>query len=140
MKARFFEEGDIFAGLSGSEPDRQRRNWLLGEGDTSTSFAGVFTRRPLGNLASQDWRFHDTEEVEYIAAGAMRVQIADRAGEVAMEFDAHAGDLFYIPAGERHRADAIGDDLCVGILFCPKAYPIPPGQTSEVDAELSPAS
>jgi mannose-6-phosphate isomerase-like protein (cupin superfamily) len=125
---KIFHRDEIMAGLSGSETDLQRRNWLLGGETTRESFAGLFTRRVIGNLATQDWRWHDAEEIEYVVSGRMKVQIANADNELIDEFEAASGDLFYIAEGVKHRADAVGDELCVGLLFCPRPYALPKGQ------------
>jgi quercetin dioxygenase-like cupin family protein len=58
----------------------------------------------------------------------MVVQIGSNEEGVVDQFDASAGDMFYIPAGVKHRADAVGDELCIGVLFCPVPYDITTGQ------------
>ena len=44
------------------------------------------------------------------------------------EFEVNCGDLFCIPAGVKHRADSIGAELCVGLVFCPNPYDLATGQ------------
>lgn len=127
-----FRQAEIMSRLSGTEADLQRRVWLLGKQNTSRSFSGVFTRRRRGDLETQQWRYHDDEEVEFIVAGRMVVQIGGPEAGVIEQFEAAAGDLFYIPAGVKHRADSIGDELCIGLLFCPEPYDLAAGQPSVV--------
>jgi mannose-6-phosphate isomerase-like protein (cupin superfamily) len=135
---KVFHSADILGHLSGSPEDLQRRNWLLGGETTESSFAGVFTRRHIGNLDTQDWRWHDAEEVEFVVQGRMRLQFADEHNRLTDEFEAGPGDLFYIAAGVRHRADAVGDEVCIGVLFCPRPYPLPQGQPAFSDKNPGP--
>jgi len=123
-----FRQADIMAKLSGTEADLQRRVWLLGKQNTKKSYASVFTRKRRGDLATQQWAHHDDEEVEFIIGGRMVVQIGSKEEGVVSQFEAGAGDLFYIPAGVKHRADAIGDELCIGLVFCPAPYDLTTGQ------------
>jgi len=123
-----FRRGEIMSRLSGSESDLQRRVWLIGKQNAERSFAAVFTRHRRGDLETQPWRHHDEEEVEFIVAGRMVVQIGSKEKGVIEEFEATQGDLFYIPAGVEHRADSIGDELCIGVLFCPEPYDLTTGQ------------
>ena len=123
-----FRRADIMAGLSGTEADVQRRIRLIGKENADSSFAAIFTRRRRGDLETQKWAHHDEEEVEFIVAGKMVVQIGSPEEGVVSQFEASAGDLFYIPAGMKHRADAIGDELCIGLVFCPAAYELATGQ------------
>ncbi len=137
---KVFYRDQIMAGLSGTPDDLQRRNWLIGGESTTDSFAGVFTRKVIGNLLTQDWRWHDAEEVEFVVAGRMRVQIADAANNMTDEFEVGPGDLFYIAEGVKHRADAVGDELCIGVLFCPRPYALPKGQPAFSDLNPPPAA
>jgi mannose-6-phosphate isomerase-like protein (cupin superfamily) len=125
---QLFRRGEIMSRLSGTETDLQRRVWLLGKQNADKSFAAVFTRRRRGDLETQQWAHHDDEEVEFIVSGRMVVQIGSKEEGVMSEFEAGAGDLFYIPAGVKHRADSIGDELCIGVLFCPVPYDLTIGQ------------
>lgn len=125
-----YQRSEIMSRLSGTENDLQRRVWLIGRQNASKSFGAVFTRRRRGDLETQSWRHHDEEEVEYIAAGRMLVQIGGPDEGVREQFEAAAGDMFLIPAGVDHRADAVGDELCIGVLFCPTPYDITTGQPS----------
>jgi mannose-6-phosphate isomerase-like protein (cupin superfamily) len=125
---QLFRRGEIMSRLSGTETDLQRRVWLLGKQNADKSFAAVFTRRRRGDLETQQWAHHDDEEVEFIVSGRMVVQIGSKEEGVMSEFEAGAGDLFYIPAGVKHRADSIGDELCIGVLFCPVPYDLTTGQ------------
>jgi mannose-6-phosphate isomerase-like protein (cupin superfamily) len=130
MASRYqlFRRADILSGLSGTEADLQRRVRLIGKQNADKAFAAIFTRRRKGDLQTQKWAHHDEEEVEFIVAGRMVVQIGSSEEGVVSEFEAGAGDLFYIPAGMKHRADAVGDDLCIGLVFCPAAYDLATGQ------------
>ena len=123
-----FTRDEIEGQLSGKANDLQRFASLIGRQNAERSFAGVFTRRHRGDIDSQPWRHHDDEEVEYMIAGRIHVQIGSPEEGVIEEFEAGAGDLFCIPAGVKHRADSIGDDLCVGIVFCPNPYDLATGQ------------
>jgi len=123
-----FRRTDIMSRLSGTEADLQRRVWLIGKQNADKAFAAVFTRRRRGDLETQQWTHHDDEEVEFIAAGRMVVQIGSHEEGVVNQFEAGAGDMFYIPAGVKHRADSIGDELCIGVLFCPVPYDLTTGQ------------
>jgi mannose-6-phosphate isomerase-like protein (cupin superfamily) len=123
-----FRRDEIMSGLSGTDADLQRRVRLIGKQNADGSFAAIFTRRRRGDLETQKWAHHDEEEVEFIVAGRMVVQIGSPEEGVISEFEAGSGDLFYIPAGMKHRADAIGDELCVGLVFCPAAYDLDVGQ------------
>jgi mannose-6-phosphate isomerase-like protein (cupin superfamily) len=125
---QLFRRADILSGLSGTEADLQRRVRLIGKQNADKAFAAIFTRRRKGDLQTQKWAHHDEEEVEFIVAGRMVVQIGSSEEGVVSEFEAGAGDLFYIPAGMKHRADAVGDDLCIGLVFCPAAYDLATGQ------------
>ena len=125
---QLFRRAEIMSRLSGTESDLQRRVWLIGKQNADRSFAGVFTRRRRGDLETQPWRHHEDEEVEFIVAGRMIVQFGSTAKGVIEEFEAAEGDLFHIPAGVGHRADAIGDELCIGLLFCPEPYDLTTGQ------------
>jgi quercetin dioxygenase-like cupin family protein len=127
-----FPRAEIMSRLSGTDADLQRRVWLIGKQNATKSFGAVFTRRRRGDIETQAWRYHDDEEVEFIAAGRMVVQIGSNEEGVLEEFEAAAGDMFYIPAGVKHRGDAVGDELCIGVLFCPEPYDINTGQPSIV--------
>lgn len=130
-----FKRKDLNAGLTGSAADLQRRHWVIGSNISDQCFAGMFTRRHRGDIEEQDWWHHDADEVEFVVEGRLHVQFAGPDGEIGSEFIAEAGDLFIIKEGTPHRADAVGDALCVGMLFCPKAYDIGLGQPfiSEAD-------
>jgi quercetin dioxygenase-like cupin family protein len=127
-KHLLFPRDEIMSRLSGTESDLQRRVWLIGKQNAQKSFGAVFTRRRRGDLETQQWAHHDDEEVEFIVAGRMVVQIGSKEEGVVDQFEAGAGDMFYIPADVKHRADAIGDELCIGVLFCPAPYDLNTGQ------------
>jgi mannose-6-phosphate isomerase-like protein (cupin superfamily) len=114
--------------LSGTEADLQRFASLIGRQNAAGSFAGMFVRRHRGDLEHQPWRHHPDEEVEFIVSGRIVVQIGSPEEGAVEQFEAGQGDLFCIPAGIKHRADSVGDELCVGLVFCPKPYDIGEGQ------------
>jgi len=123
-----FTRQEIQSRLSGNDRDRQRFASLIGHQNAEHSFAGVFTRRRQGDIQTQPWRHHDDEEVEYIIGGRMVVQIGSPEEAIVEEFEANTGDLFCIPAGVKHRADSVGAELCIGLVFCPRAYDLASGQ------------
>ena len=127
-----FRRDLIFESLSGTAEDLQRRVWLIGRENADKSFAAIFTRRRRNDLHSQPWRYHDEEEVEFIVAGRMEFEYINAAGDV-QRVEAGPGDLYCIPAGVRHRADSVGEELCVGLLFCPVSYSTAEGQPFFID-------
>lgn len=132
MPSRYlvFRQAETMASLSGSESDLQRRVSLVGKQNSDKSFAMIFTRRRRGDLETQQWRHHSDEEVEFVIQGRMQIQIGSKGGGVIDDFEVSAGDVLYIPAGTKHRADSIGDELCIGIVFCPEPYDVTVGQQS----------
>lgn len=129
-----FHRDAMFDRLSGSPDDLQRRVWVIGGENSDNSFSGIFTRRRRNDIATQPWRYHDDEEVEFIVEGRMELQYKTEDG-VVQHVELGPGDLFCIPAGVRHRADSIGDELCVGLLFCPTRYLTTEGQPFFLDGE-----
>ena len=128
MRHLMFKKEEIASRLSGTDKDLQRFASLIGRENSDRSFAGVFTRRRRDDIETQPWRHHEDEEVEFIVQGRMVVQIGSPEEGVVEEFEASAGDLFCIPAGVKHRADSIGEELCVGLVFCPEPYKLATGQ------------
>ena len=49
------------------------------------------------------WHEHSQDKCDAVVEGILRVEV--EGGEV---FDLQAGDLLYLPAGTRHRAEVIG--------------------------------
>jgi quercetin dioxygenase-like cupin family protein len=119
---------EIQGRLSGQDGDLQRFASLIGRQNAESSFAGMFVRRHRGDIDEQPWRHHPDEEVEYIVTGRIVVQIGSPEQGPTEQFEAGKGDLFCIPAGVKHRADSVGDELCVGLVFCPKPYGVDEGQ------------
>ena len=130
MRFEHFKKGEIAEAMSDS---KDGRTWLLGSENADDVFSGYWTRRRSGDIETQVWRWHDAGEVESIIAGQLHLQIADESGRVTDDVILKEGDLFYIGKNVRHRADAVGEELCVGLLFCPKPYPIAEGQPSWSD-------
>ena len=64
----------------------------------------VLTEIPAG--VESGWHIHPGEEVGYILAGTVEMQIRDRSTLVL-----HAGDPFLIPARTPHNARDLGPDL-----------------------------
>lgn len=123
-----FRRPDTMSRLSGTESDLQRRVYLIGKQNAASSFAMLFTRQHRGDIDTQPWRHHDDEEVEYIVQGRMQIQVGSPQTGVIDDFEVSSGDLVLMPAGVKHRADSIGDGLCIGLVFCPKPYDLTVGQ------------
>lgn len=59
---------------------------------------------------------HHTNTVEheqYVLSGSARVKSGDQT------FEAHAGDILFIPAGEAHSYETIGDEAYVFLCLIP---------------------
>lgn len=130
---------EIKKGMVKGTDNLSQRNWLFGRGQTNKSFAGIWTHKPGCRLPEKGWKWHDEEEVEYIVQGQMRLLIADRKGREVAAHRLKKGDLFFIAKGVPHAAQIVGREICIGLLFCPKAYKLPQGQPAWSDRTKDPA-
>jgi mannose-6-phosphate isomerase-like protein (cupin superfamily) len=133
MRFEVFRKQDIADGIEQSDG----RSWLLGAENADEVFVGFWTRTRRADIDVQPWRWHDADEVELIVQGTLHCQVGHTDGTIMEDVILETGDLFYIGKGVRHRADAVGSEACIGLLFCPKAYPIASGQPSWTDGSVA---
>lgn len=133
LRFQHFTKLDTEVGFDAAGPAHR---WLLGSENADGVFAGFWKRTRQNDIEEQVFRWHDADEVELIIRGRLHVQLADESQSVVKDVVISEGDLFYIGAGVRHRADSVGDE-CVGLLVCPKAYSIESGQPSWSDSNDS---
>lgn len=139
MAYRVVTAKQIRKGMVKGTDNLSQRNWLFGKGQTTKSFAGIWTHKPGCRLPAKGWKWHDAEEIEYIVQGQMRLLIADRKGRQIASHLLKKGDFFFIARGVPHAADIVGRETCVGLLFCPKNYKLPFGQPAWSDLTKDPA-
>src|ERR1700730_6222713 len=139
MAYRVVTAKQIRKGMVKGTDNLSQRNWLFGKGQTTRSFAGIWTHKPGCRLPAKGWKWHDAEEIEYIVQGQMRLLIADRKGRQIASHLLKKGDFFFIAKGVPHAADIVGRETCVGLLFCPKNYKLPFGQPAWSNLTKDPA-
>mgnify|MGYP001034618922 CR=1 FL=1 len=139
VKCKVVHAKEIENGMVSGSDNLSQHHWMLGKGMTEDSFAGIWTHEPGCRTPQYGWKWHDDEEIEYIVQGEMTLYIADAEGNQVESHDLRKGDLFFIGKGVKHAADYIGEENCIGLLFCPKAYELPQGQPAWSDLTEDPA-
>lgn len=133
VKYKFVKAKEVKSGMVRGTDSLSQRHHLFGKSITEKSFANIWTHRPGCRLPREGWKWHDEEEVEYIVQGKMVLSIGDAKGNLVGSQLLEKGDFFFIGKGVRHAAEVIGKTMCIGIVFCPKAYDLVRGQPSWSD-------
>ena len=96
-------------------PDEFGRHTIFGNIPIVT-LAGEHLQLSLVDLPGDgvvEWHAHANEQMGYIVSGRVRFQIADQDTVL------HAGDMYRIPGGVRHRVTTLGTPARVLDVFYP---------------------
>lgn len=110
-----------------------RAGWVFGQETTKRSATAVWCHEPGTKLPARGWKWHDDEQIEYIVSGKLLIQFPDVNGDVKDQWLLEPGDFVYIAAYQKHRGVVGDDEMAVGVMFSPTAYPLPAGQPQFYD-------